>query len=272
MKANSSSMPHHRAPKMSRKRRKAASLATSHQAEMDRNDAIQAEMDRREIEDSSDGSDGNIASKGPVNASKGLVTRGLCSDEQVKKCWNEVRTKRIENAKQEEEAIRTCDKHKNGDSDWRGYLAIELQVQEAILDLTTDQNPVGFTQQVQEAILDLTTDQNPVGFTLGDRTSWERGPTAVVVDFWMTCPLELLRNNIMKFTSLNHEDHFNQVAITNRRNNTVWRSLVMDSENLRHTNQRMILTHYIYDIIPRVNDQLDCDVPVQLLHDLLALI
>ena len=252
MMASSSSMLPHRAPKMSRNRRKAASRATRDQAEMDRNDAIQAKMDRREIEDSSDSSDGNIASKGLVNVSKGPVTCGPCSDEQVKKCWNEVRTKRIENAKQEEEAIRTCDKHKNGDSDWRGYLAIELQVQEAILDLTTD--------------------QNPVGFTLGDRTSWERGPTAVVVDFWMTCPLELLRNNIMKFTSLNHEDHFNQVAITNRRNNTVWRSLVMDSENLRHTNQRMILTHYIYDIIPRVNDQLDCDVPVQLLHDLLALI
>ena len=77
---------------MSRNRRKAASRATRDQAEMDRNDAIQAKMDRREIEDSSDSSDGNIASKGLVNVSKGPVTCGPCSDEQVKKRWNEVPT------------------------------------------------------------------------------------------------------------------------------------------------------------------------------------
>ena len=198
-------MPHHRAPKRSRNQRKAESHVTSHQAEMDRNDAIQAKMDRREIEDSSDGSDGNIASK--------------------------------------------------------GRQAIERQVQEAILDITTDQNPAGFTLGYNEQYL-----------TLGDHTSLERGPTAVV-DFWMTCPLELLRNNIMKFASLNPEDHFNQVATTNRRNDNVWRHLVMGSEYLRRLDRRMILTHYIYDIIPRMNDELDCDVPVYpLLHDLLPLL
>jgi len=89
----------------------------------------------------------------------------------------------------------------------------------------------------------------------------------------MTCPLELLRNNIMKFASLNPEDHFNQVATTNRRNDNVWRHLVMGSEYLRRLDRRMILTHYIYDIIPRMNDELDCDVPVYpLLHDLLPLL
>jgi hypothetical protein len=143
MMSSSSSMPHLDAPTMSRNQRKAASHAKSYQAEMDRNDAIQAEMNRRENEDSSDSSDGNIASKGLVNVSKGLVTRGPCSDEQVRQCWNGVRSKRIENAKREEKAIMAlCDKHKQGDSDWRVYLAIEQQVQEEMLALTADQDPV----------------------------------------------------------------------------------------------------------------------------------
>ena len=90
-------------------------------------------------------------------------------------------------------------------------------------------------------------------------------------DFWMTCKLNLLLN-IMKFAPLNPKDHFNQVAITSRRNNIVWRRLVMNSENLRHWKQRVMLEGYIYDVIPRINDQIDFDVPVQQLHDLLALI
>jgi len=92
------------------------------------------------------------------------------------------------------------------------------------------------------------------------------------VNFWMTCPLEILPK-VMKFASLNLKDHCNQVAITNRRNNIVWRRLVMNSEYQRRLDRRMILTHYIYDIIPRMNDELDCDVPVYpLLHDLLPLL
>jgi hypothetical protein len=92
------------------------------------------------------------------------------------------------------------------------------------------------------------------------------------VNFWMTCPLEILPK-VMKFASLNPKDHCNQVAITNRRNNIVWRRLVMNSEYQRRLDRRMILTHYIYDIIPRMNDELDCDVPVYpLLHDLLPLL
>ena len=36
----------------------------------------------------------------------------MASDEQIKKCCNEVRQRRIENAKREDEVIRTCGKHK----------------------------------------------------------------------------------------------------------------------------------------------------------------
>ena len=95
------------------------------------------------------------------------------------------------------------------------------------------------------------------------------------VNFWMTCPLEVLLTvhlKVMTFASLNPKDHFNQVAITNRRNNIVWRRLVMNFGNLRHFNQRMMLERYIYDVIPRINDQIaEFDVPVNQLHDLLAL-
>ena len=66
----------------------------------------------------------------------------MASDEQIKKCCNEVRQRRIENAKREEEVIRTCDKHKKGNSDWRGHLAIERQVQEAILAHEADKDPL----------------------------------------------------------------------------------------------------------------------------------
>ena len=95
------------------------------------------------------------------------------------------------------------------------------------------------------------------------------------VNFWMTCPLEILLTvhlKVMTFASLNPKDHCNQVAITNRRNNIVWRRLVMNSWTLRHFYQRMMLERYIYDVIPRINNQIEFDVPVNQLHDLLALI
>jgi len=66
----------------------------------------------------------------------------MASDEQVRQCWNEVRKKKIEYAQWEEKAIRTCDKHKQGDSDWCVHLAIVQQVQAALLALSADQNQV----------------------------------------------------------------------------------------------------------------------------------
>ena len=47
-------------PKMSRNERKVASREAGREAEMNRNAAMQAKTDRKEIEDSSDGSDGNM--------------------------------------------------------------------------------------------------------------------------------------------------------------------------------------------------------------------
>ena len=66
----------------------------------------------------------------------------MASDEQIRQCWNEVRKKKIEYAQWEEKAIRTCDKHKQGDSDWCVHLAIVQQVQAALLALSADQNQV----------------------------------------------------------------------------------------------------------------------------------
>ena len=66
----------------------------------------------------------------------------MASDEQIKKCCNEVRQRRIENAKREDEVIRTCGKHKKGKSDWCAHLDIERHVQEAILAHEADKDPL----------------------------------------------------------------------------------------------------------------------------------
>ena len=66
----------------------------------------------------------------------------MASDEQIKKCCNEVRQRRIENAKREDEVIRTCGKHKKGKSDWCAHLYIGRHVQEAILAHEADKDPL----------------------------------------------------------------------------------------------------------------------------------
>jgi hypothetical protein len=67
------------------------------------------------------------------------TTSRMCTEKQVKTCWNEVRSERVDRANKEKESIMAFDKHKEGDSDWCIHLEIEKQVQESLIDVTSDE-------------------------------------------------------------------------------------------------------------------------------------
>ena len=64
------------------------------------------------------------------------TTSRMCTEKQVK---NEVRSERVDRANKEKESIMAFDKHKEGDSDWCIHLEIAEQVQESLIDVTSDE-------------------------------------------------------------------------------------------------------------------------------------
>jgi hypothetical protein len=67
------------------------------------------------------------------------TTSRMCTEKQIKTCWNEVRSERVDRANKEKKSIMAFDKHKEGDSDWCIHLEIEKQVQESLIDVTSDE-------------------------------------------------------------------------------------------------------------------------------------
>jgi hypothetical protein len=82
------------------------------------------------------------------------------------------------------------------------------------------------------------------------------------LDFFSRCSMDIIAT-IMKNCYVSPQMQFNQIAVTNRRNNVGWRAMIIPI-------QVGMLEGFLLDIIPWVNNQLaEIDVPAMALHDLL---
>jgi hypothetical protein len=82
------------------------------------------------------------------------------------------------------------------------------------------------------------------------------------LDFFSICSLDIIAA-IMKNCFVRPQMQFNQIAVTNRRNNVGWRAMI-------NPIQVGMVEGFLLDIVPWVNNQLaEIDVPVMPLYDLI---